>query len=371
MNATDTIEQKAKDDIMKTMFFMSICVFLIEWIVLGVMSFQHTLNYTVREYVMRYIVMPSAHNFLMCLILWIANRSKLNDNLKSLIMIWCVVKISASIAIVHSYYVPTQCVFVCSIIAASLFGRVRYIIYAFIDSLAMLTLSVLLSRFFDPLGSIVDKAKYMIISVLILLSAYVIAYVVMINNDRSKRVIDEYVSKLEEALYTAKLDVMTGLYNHNEFYNILYSKVLDGVNTITIAIMDIDHFKHVNDTYGHSNGDTVILKIAELAKKINNDTTVFASRYGGEEFAFIFIDADIKATSMIINTIREEVSDYVFDFDTNKRITISAGLFSCDPYDYTISDMFTNADAALYYSKNHGRDQLNIFDPTRMSPSPK
>lgn len=319
---------------------------------------------------MKYTVVPSAWNFTMCFFMKFINDSKkLKYGYKAVLIIWCIVKICASVSVVHANYIPTQCIFVCGIIASAFFNKTKYIIYATIDSVFMLILSIILAEHFNNNYSFNEKVEYSIISFFILIAACLLSHTIILDNNRSNNVINNYVVELERALHNSKLDMMTGLYNHAEFYNILYNYTFKCVGSIVVVIMDIDHFKQINDVYGHSNGDKVILKIADLAKQISNDKNVFSSRYGGEEFAFIFIDTDVHDVVSSINKLRNDISSFSFDFDKYKKITISAGVFYCNPREYTVSDMFNNADAALYYSKEHGRNRLTIFDEMKKGES--
>jgi diguanylate cyclase (GGDEF)-like protein len=126
--------------------------------------------------------------------------------------------------------------------------------------------------------------------------------------------------------------------------------------------MDIDNFKSINDTYGHDNGDKVILAIADIVRTINNDNTIFVSRYGGEEFAFIFINTPKTNVIESLQKIRSSVCNLAFDFDEKKVVTMSGGLFECDTCTYSVENIFNNADTALYYAKEHGKNQLIIYN---------
>ena len=126
--------------------------------------------------------------------------------------------------------------------------------------------------------------------------------------------------------------------------------------------MDIDNFKSINDTYGHDNGDKVILAIAKYIRLINNDKHIFVARYGGEEFAFIFMNTPRHKVVEKLQEIRQMISEYKFDFDNEKSITMSCGLFECRTLTYSVEDVFNNADKALYYAKEHGKNQLVVYN---------
>ncbi len=188
----------------------------------------------------------------------------------------------------------------------------------------------------------------------------ILSSAVLNDKQRSIEVLEQYARELEQAMHEAKTDMMTGLYNHTEFYNMLrVAKEHSG--KIVVAILDIDNFKNVNDTYGHDNGDKVIVRIAEVCRALENGKDIYAFRYGGEEFAFIFFDMETSEANARIEDIVGQVKNTRFDFNGGKPITVSAGLFGCNPHSYTEEEIFANADKALYYSKEHGRDQIHIY----------
>lgn len=341
---------------------------IVEIIVLFVDYFTHTMDTSVMEYVFKYIIPPFAWNISMCVLLRCVNASsKFDEEQKTKYVIFIITKICACVAIIHSYYLPTQCVFIIAIIMAALISDTKRIIFTTIDSVAMLFISVLLSFIFSPTWPFWKIFESAIMSSILLLFTGTLAQVVSKYRIQNDMLIQQYMVELERATHNAKLDMMTGLYHHAEFYNILYSLITKEKNKLSVAIMDIDNFKSINDTYGHDNGDKVILAIAERVKAMNNDNTVFVSRYGGEEFAFIFINVAKKKVIEELQAIRKEISDLRFDFDENKVITMSGGLFECYTCTYTVENVFNNADTALYYAKEHGRNQLIVYNELEKS----
>lgn len=127
---------------------------------------------------------------------------------------------------------------------------------------------------------------------------------------------------------------------------------------ISIAIIDIDNFKRVNDTYGHDNGDVVLRELGRLMNKYVNEN-VIAGRYGGEEFVFAFSSGNPKDAEDILNSLREDFSRSKYDF-MNDKTTFSGGINTV----YWVTDFedaFVGADDALYVSKNNGKNQLNKY----------
>ncbi|MDO9366079.1 MAG: GGDEF domain-containing protein [Methylotenera sp.] len=164
-------------------------------------------------------------------------------------------------------------------------------------------------------------------------------------------------------------DTLTGLLNRKTFeYKI--NKVLAQTQGTTkrkedktdqayfLAIFDIDHFKRVNDTFGHLIGDEVLLMFAQLMRQCFRESDPLF-RFGGEEFVGVFEcngEGDIK---MILDRFRQKVAQ--FSFPQVDKVTVSAGCTRISDFD-TSSQLIDRADSALYYAKHHGRNCIAIYE---------
>lgn len=165
----------------------------------------------------------------------------------------------------------------------------------------------------------------------------------------------------------SKIDIATDLYNHKTFHEFLEDLVNQSKKTdfnIHLAVLDLDNFKRVNDTFGHSAGDKVIKKMADIIlEEIKyND---FPARYGGEEFAVILTEKSDREVYLIVESIRTKLKNFEFDYLDNSSITTSIGV-SKIKIDDTKDDLFKRADKYLYEAKNSGKDQLysdDLFNP--------
>lgn len=122
-------------------------------------------------------------------------------------------------------------------------------------------------------------------------------------------------------------DGLTGLLNHTKTREKLELAVERGLRQqggLALAMIDLDHFKKVNDTYGHFSGDRVLTGLARLRLQRLRKTDI-VRRYGGEEFAVILLDTDIKSAGGVLNDIRESFS-YIEHLSNNKRFSVT---FSC------------------------------------------
>lgn len=127
-------------------------------------------------------------------------------------------------------------------------------------------------------------------------------------------------------------------------------------NPLTFLIWDIDHFKKINDQYGHAIGDKVLCDVAkQLSNRIRG--TDFLARFGGEEFVMLLPGADIEAASQLADQIRISIAESgLRNAKTHIPITISCGLASFQPGD-SVQNVFERADRALYQSKQAGRNR--------------
>ncbi|HVK62362.1 MAG TPA: diguanylate cyclase [Bdellovibrionales bacterium] len=132
---------------------------------------------------------------------------------------------------------------------------------------------------------------------------------------------------------------------------------------MSISVFDIDHFKKVNDTYGHSAGDFVLKELAQVisTKLIRLDD--YFARYGGEEFVVVLFGSNLTQAAEIGERLRATIESHSFVFNGTKLpITISVGVASIAPQMSTWEEMFTKADDALYQSKRGGRNRVTSSD---------
>ena len=158
-------------------------------------------------------------------------------------------------------------------------------------------------------------------------------------------------------------DGLTRIYN-KRYFNEALEKEFDynrrnGVG-LGVVLFDIDHFKQVNDTWGHPAGDFVLKNMAQMIESVARGYDVFA-RYGGEEFAFLLRGTTLESAIMLAERIREAVAAQVFAYDTAElRVTISLGVTWWGGDDrYTSShELIEAVDKLLYEAKDSGRNRV-------------
>ncbi len=172
---------------------------------------------------------------------------------------------------------------------------------------------------------------------------------------------------LQNALMYQKLETMattdglTGLTNHRTFQE-KFSEMLARAerlgNPLSVIITDIDKFKSVNDTYGHPIGDVVIKRVANILKEQVRNVDL-AARYGGEEFAVLLEGTDAQGAKILAERIRQEVEEQTFDSPLGQfKSTLSLGIATYPSQGAHKQQLIERADKALYYAKEHGRNQV-------------
>ena len=180
-------------------------------------------------------------------------------------------------------------------------------------------------------------------------------------------ILNVYANQLA-LLHKSRLDPLTELLNRQTFDKkvieliasdefLAHDEAFAVSKSWYLAIVDIDHFKRVNDNFGHVIGDEVILLVSRLLKN-NFRLEDYVFRYGGEEFAVLFQSFDKAAARGTLNRLRANIAEYPFPQVGN--LTVSAGFLELSQIDM-VATLVHKADLALYESKNNGRNQVTAY----------
>jgi diguanylate cyclase (GGDEF)-like protein len=179
---------------------------------------------------------------------------------------------------------------------------------------------------------------------------------------------DDLDEDFQRSLYESALrDRLTGIFNRGYFNNRLESDVAFALRhgkPLSLVMFDIDHFKRVNDTYGHLAGDAVLSQMSARVLGTTRSEDIFA-RYGGEEFVLICRDVDAIRASRAAYRIMELVSGAQFDVEgQHLDVSVSIGVADLTMLrEPSAKALVEAADAALYVAKRNGRARVEIFDP--------
>ncbi|MCP4394487.1 MAG: GGDEF domain-containing protein [Alphaproteobacteria bacterium] len=163
----------------------------------------------------------------------------------------------------------------------------------------------------------------------------------------------------------ALTDDMTGIHNRRSLVRkgkAEFTRSRRYKHAMSVLMLDVDHFKKVNDTYGHIAGDNALIALTETVSKALRCGDVFG-RLGGEEFAIILPETDLKAAEEIAERIRmeiKEISVKTTEKDTDFGFTTSIGVTTLSHKDADVEDTLNRADVALYEAKNNGRDKVIV-----------
>lgn len=163
----------------------------------------------------------------------------------------------------------------------------------------------------------------------------------------------------------ASLDSLTQLHNRaalDQFLAAAFITAKEEASDLSLLMIDIDHFKSVNDNYGHRVGDQVLTQICNVLKEQFRATDMLA-RYGGEEFMVVQPQTRIDQAVGMGNRVLEAIRDTVIELDSGQQllVTVSIGVSCMTPEDQSFEDVVKRSDVALYEAKNGGRNRLCVF----------
>ncbi|MCA9014138.1 MAG: GGDEF domain-containing protein, partial [Planctomycetaceae bacterium] len=165
----------------------------------------------------------------------------------------------------------------------------------------------------------------------------------------------------------AKQDGLTGLVNRRPFDELIedeFNRAHSMQISCSLILIDLDHFKSVNDTYGHQAGDEVLRRVAHILKErireIRSSDSVIAARYGGEELAILLPEIGLAGTERIAEVIRHSIESSTIEFNgTVIPVTASLGISTYAPHVMeSVEAMVAAADSALYQAKAEGRNRV-------------
>jgi len=198
------------------------------------------------------------------------------------------------------------------------------------------------------------------------------AFAIDINElkERESDLIKEVNHRKELEIEIRKIaytDELTGIPNRRHFMEraeFKFDQTVASNGTIAVLMIDIDHFKNVNDTYGHACGDEVITATAKVVSTSLSSYKGICGRLGGEEFGLIHFDSSVAQSEKLAHTIRSTLAEISFRYDNHSfSVTVSIGVAVCDDAESTLTHLLKLADDALYASKRAGRNCVTISNP--------
>ncbi|MFZ3073232.1 MAG: diguanylate cyclase [Thermodesulfobacteriota bacterium] len=181
---------------------------------------------------------------------------------------------------------------------------------------------------------------------------------------KNAKLFEEVMREREELRELSITDRLTALFNHHFFYTRLdeeFERAVRYDNSLSIIMLDVDNFKHINDTYGHRVGDIVLKELATILKRCVRKVDLVA-RYGGEEFVVMLPQTPLPGAMIEAERIRDAVAEHCYANLMKEKITVSLGLCSY-PHKGIINsgDMVDFADKALYEAKKAGKNCVKVY----------
>lgn len=284
----------------------------------------------------------------------IQQSPKISDKWKNSSVIYAAFVTTFVVSLFHRDYPVTICAFVFPIILSAMYNDQGLLKQSLWLSLTSLTTTALV-LFFEGKLELTTSLNIVVLYGYVAVS-YLSGVLSIRFSKRNFEVIVEQLMANNDLQNKITQDQMTGLYNHKAFYGKLefaMNQAKETGNNCCLAMVDVDDFKKVNDTYGHDAGDQVLILLASVLKEYCGAGDV-ACRYGGEEFAVIFSGETLEEAEIRMQKVLRKFSEYHFDF-TESSITFSCGIALLDPKE-TREQFFNRADDYLYYSKGNGKN---------------
>lgn len=291
----------------------------------------------------------------------------------------------------HLYVFSVGLIFVDMVLAGYLFGSVKGLEYPWFDFLVFLipmfsvVLSIdLIKRFltctllsFSYVGTYLladpENVQFVYFADFLPLWATVIVLNTLLGHSifyfdfltfRNQRTLEYQQQEIERL---ARHDPLTGLYNRSEFNRRgtdVFERSRRYDEDLTVAMLDLDHFKAVNDIHGHATGDRVLERTGQLIRETTRSADV-ASRYGGEEFCLLMPRTDLDGAVSLVERLRRSLAEETFETESGETLsaTVSVGVAERTEATESLEDLLKEADEQLYRAKDEGRNCVRAPDP--------
>lgn len=344
---------------------IAICgvTFALSWILFGVHRVEKNIGSGL--YMLEYIFIPMIIQIITLVVCYFMIKADTISNEKKNYVVIGLIFVSIGV-ISFTYYsiLPLIMLPSLTIVATALFADQSLTVWSGV-AVAILTAIDMVRYHFEYTDRVAGLNWVGALSIFLLLIILLCVMVVIVNTHTKALMSSIMGSYNRQVTLMSELmiDPMTGLYNRRSFEESLEKEIESveqtGVKSY-VTIFDIDHFKEVNDTYGHSNGDIVIKALCKMMKEKSKDMGL-AFRYGGEEFVILFHDVELSKVMNVVEDIRTEFRCYYFHFMNKDGITCSCGVAEYIKGESSKA-WFNRADSALYQAKESGRNRTVISE---------
>jgi len=316
-------------------------------------------------YLRDYIILPAIGLFGLVVFVDLLVRSpRFSLLVKEAVSISLIIAISFYLCLTHVIAKVLLGSFILPIFASTIFANVKLTRWMFwASSLAVLLIGVIYYSSGKLDG---DMIMQIFVACFMLICSFQLARILIRHSHDNLETLTNFDNKHQYMQEQLKLDPFTGLYNRKTFDDYLpkfMEECQDENVLISMAMIDVDNFKYVNDLYGHPMGDRVLLYLSRILRKVQ-DEKIHAFRMGGDEFSVLFKGFDAEKSSWVCESLRAQMESCPLRATDGKRITFSCGVVCINPKNVD-PEMFTKAaDSALYAAKNSGRNKVMIYENT-------
>lgn len=344
--------------------YVALFAFLIELMMFFVLRNFNLILQPIPVYFTFFLVIPTIANLLIIIVGDIITlhvpKNSMYINYIPIVQLATICTVLASI---HNIFSITLCFFTFPLFMTAVFADKKMLRHMTILCFSLLTFTLLYRKLaiYKPANDTYFYAEAIVAYFVTLATSIASEVLINFQIDKINIIKQGYLCQVEmqDKLYR---DQKTGLFGQSIFYetlNHMVNEVNRSEKDLLLAIIDIDDFKKINDTYGHLKGDQIINNLAETLKKVFYSNQ-FVSRFGGEEFAIIFTDYELDKAIALLEQLRVtfERQSYEYIKDT---VTISIGIAKWQT-GWTAEQLFEAADSSMYISKHQGKNQISVFD---------
>ena len=361
MNNYSRIYEKSRKSLMQINFILASAITCDELVMFLTLDVQGKISLRSNLYILTYIVLPTCINFVSVIGGYLLLKYfHCTEMVKNYIPVLVLAVLCLCISSIHNVFPSTISTFCVPILITVIYGSKSMTRAIFYTSLLFQITGI---SFAAKYGR--QREQYFLvdalISIFILFAAYGVSLALITYENEKKKLFTESLIKQLELQEELLYDPLTRLFNQGAFGSILEQAVeqgRQGLDHILLAVIDLDNFKLVNDTYGHLKGNHVLLYLSnKLKERAGSDMS--AARYGGEEFAVIFRGKSLEEAQECMNQILEEVSKATFEGMEGMTITFSCGIVSYQK-EWSAEKFFDFADQTMYQAKKEGKNRIVV-----------
>ena len=354
-----------REKIIQVFYVIITLIFLVEVIVFLTFRPFGLLAETTTDlnYITKYIIIPTLINMSLVYTCHKINTKRFREKVKNAAIPVTLSLLAAVIAYVHIQVDAIITVFSTPVFLTVLFGKRRMTrMITVLNGILILLLSIRAAFYFET--KTVFFYLNIVVAFTLLITAYLISNVLISYNKANSDFVNSSYEAQLSLTEQARNDSLTGLFNQRTFHALLKTsmeKARKSKSTMSLAIIDLDDFKEINDSFGHLAGDQVLLHFTDLMKEHCKEGDAFISRYGGDEFAVIFPRASRELAYLRLESLRKRCRQVPSEKTGINSISFSAGIANYIEGEANATLLFHQADSALYQAKENGKGQIIIY----------